>query len=162
MTETARQLEDLRSYLYARDVPIFEMNYGNERMLRLTKNERQSNEKTGTEVDISPAAFLQQVSGKRVTAIAGIGNPERFFDHLGVLGIKLTDQRAFSDHHPFAPVDLSAIEADIILMTEKDAVKCQQFDDARLWMMRVDAKLPDAFYEFVLKKIDHVARSKTA
>ncbi len=162
MAEIARQVDSLRSYLRACDVPIFEMTYGNERMVRLINDESQSTEQTGVDGGISPAAFLQQVARKRVTAVAGIGNPERFFDHLGALGIKLTDQRAFPDHHPFAVVDLSTIEADIILMTEKDAVKCYQFDDPRLWMMRVDAKLPDTFYEFVLKKLDHVARSKTA
>ena len=108
-----------------------------------------------------------QFSGKRIHAVAGIGNPPRFFAHLSRLGFVLATTTAFPDHHAFSRADFANLDADIILMTEKDAVKCRQFADARMWLMQVDALLPAAFGEFLVNrvaalKVQHVARSKTA
>ncbi len=97
--------------------------------------------------------FLASLAGKRVHALAGIGNPERFFTHLKSLGVVCAATHAFADHHPFVATDLAFPDADMILMTEKDAVKCRAFTDDRMWFMRVDAALPLAFEEFVLTKL---------
>ena len=69
----------------------------------------------------SRTASADRFSGKRVAAIAGIGNPERFFAHLRHLGIRFS-AHPFPDHHRFEAGDLHALEAEIILMTEKDAI----------------------------------------
>ncbi len=155
MPENARRLDTLRDELASFGVPLFDMRYGNERLVPLA----QSDATTGAtpEQGITPGAFVRHLAGRRVAAIAGIGHPPRFFQHLKQLGIETTTQLGFPDHHMFIAEDLASIDADVIVMTEKDAVKCLQFDDARLWMVQVDALLPDAFYEFVVKTIAHVA-----
>jgi tetraacyldisaccharide 4'-kinase len=78
---------------------------------------------------------------RRVHAVAGIGNPERFFDHLEALGLRF-HAHAFPDHHPYTARDLAFPDADAILMTEKDAVKCAAFAAETHWFLRVDA-VPD-------------------
>jgi tetraacyldisaccharide 4'-kinase len=138
------------------DVPTFVMTYGDEQFSSVCT----ANTATTTSLDI--AAFKLQTNNKKIAAVAGIGNPERFFTHLERLGITLHSRHAFGDHHAYQASDLSAIKADIILMTEKDAVKCVSFADARLWQMQITAKLPDTFYDFIQQKINHVARPKIA
>ena len=82
-----------------------------------------------------PAAAF---GGAGVHAVAGIGNPERFFAHLRSLGIAATPH-AFADHHRYARSDLALPDARAILMTEKDAVKCEAFADERCWYLPVRA-----------------------
>ena len=81
-------------------------------------------------------------------AIAAIGNPQRFAATLAAAGLNLPLQ-TFADHHLFTPENLPA-SAERIIMTEKDAVKCSYFDDARLWYLPVTAQLPAA----LLRKLD--------
>lgn len=78
-----------------------------------------------------------------VTAMAGMGNPDRFFATLRRLGVVVNAERAFPDHHGYQPEDFDGMEAPVV-MTEKDAVKCAHFaPDA--WALRVEAKLPAAW-----------------
>jgi len=86
-------------------------------------------------------------------AVAGIGNPQRFFQHLESLGIS-SSQHAFPDHHPYVASDLAFNDCDAILMTEKDAVKCIFFADTRYWVLRVDAQIDSALLEHILRKIE--------
>jgi len=90
--------------------------------------------------------------GAGVHALAGIGNPERFFEHLRSLGI---DARchAFPDHHRFTPSDLALPEASAILMTEKDAVKCVAFADDRCWALPVCAVIDASLVTFIEGKL---------
>ena len=60
---------------------------------------------------------------------------------------------AFPDHHPFQAKDLKIPGAEIVVMTEKDAVKCAAFADARLWFLRVEAILPPDFEEFLATRV---------
>ncbi|HZQ61940.1 MAG TPA: tetraacyldisaccharide 4'-kinase [Casimicrobiaceae bacterium] len=85
-------------------------------------------------------------AGRKAHALAAIGHPQRFFAMLRTLGVDpLT--HSFPDHYAFTPGDLPH-GAELILMTEKDAVKCIEFADARCWFLRVacelDAGLVDA------------------
>jgi tetraacyldisaccharide 4'-kinase len=105
---------------------------------------------------LAKAVWLARFGGKKIAVIAGTGNPARFFSHVAGLGIEASKTLVFPDHHPFVEADLNAIDAEIILMTEKDAVKCALFADDRMWFMRVDAVLPDAFGEFVLARLEHL------
>ncbi len=87
-------------------------------------------------------ADAAQFRGQHVHAVAGIGNPQRFFDHLQQLGIDCSNH-AFPDHHAFRPGDVDFAEADSIVMTEKDAVKCEPFATGRHWALIINAE-PDA------------------
>jgi tetraacyldisaccharide 4'-kinase len=108
-------------------VPKFAMRLGHEAFAALTSNQQ-----------LAPAEFALMTRGRRVAAVAGIGNPERFFDHLARLGIAAR-RLAFPDHHAYRAADLKLPGVEVIVMTEKDAVKCAALADARMWSMRVDA-----------------------
>lgn len=125
----------------------FTMLLGRERFAALATNE-----------ELAPAEFALMARGRSVAAIAGIGNPDRFFEHLERLGVQARS-RAFPDHHAFQPAELKLAGAQIVVMTEKDAVKCAAFADARMWLMRVDAILPPEFEEFLLSRIAQSPRS---
>jgi tetraacyldisaccharide 4'-kinase len=89
------------------------------------------------------ASFADQAN---VAAAAGIGRPARFFATLRAAGITLVDALALPDHHDYAVSPFGAIKADTILITEKDAVKCGQLDDPRLWSVAVSAHLSDPHF----------------
>jgi tetraacyldisaccharide 4'-kinase len=91
-------------------------------------------------------------SGRRVHAVAGIGNPGRFFSHLQRMGLDV-DPHAFADHHAFRAADLASFGNSDIVMTEKDAVKCRAFASGRWWALAVDAEVDPAFGELVLRGI---------
>ncbi len=80
---------------------------------------------------------------QRFHAVAGIGNPQRFFDTCRELDYDFFEHR-FADHHPFSASDIDFSNAQV-LMTEKDAVKCQAFADSRHWYLPVNAKLSEQF-----------------
>ena len=90
--------------------------------------------------------------GPGVHALAGIGNPQRFFDHLSALGITASCH-VFPDHHRFAPGDLDLKDARAILMTEKDAVKCSAFADDRCWALPIRAVVDPKLYALVEEKL---------
>jgi tetraacyldisaccharide 4'-kinase len=92
-------------------------------------------------------------NGQAIHAIAGIGNPQRYFQHLKSLGLSFTPH-AFPDHHPYTASDLVFADCDVMLLTEKDAVKCAAFADARYWVLRVDAKIDSSLIDHILRKID--------
>jgi tetraacyldisaccharide 4'-kinase len=98
----------------------------------------------------APAIVATAASFRKpgVHALAGIGNPQRFFDHLRSLGIDATCH-AFPDHYRFTPADLALAEATAILMTEKDAVKCEGFADDRCWALPVSATVEPALLALV-------------
>lgn len=83
---------------------------------------------------------LESFSGLAVHAVAGIGNPGRFFGELRSFGLEVIEH-AFADHHPLVASDLDFGDDLPVLMTEKDAVKCRGFSDARLWYVPVTAHL---------------------
>lgn len=86
---------------------------------------------------------LSGFAGRRVHAVAGIGNPQRFFDTLSAAGIEVIPH-ALPDHHRFAEVDLAFGDGLPVLMTEKDAVKCAGFALPALWIVPADAAIaPD-------------------
>ncbi|MFT4635810.1 MAG: tetraacyldisaccharide 4'-kinase, partial [Chitinophagales bacterium] len=84
-------------------------------------------------------------------AIAGIGKPERFFDTCKQLGFTFTEH-SFADHHLFSLDDIS-FDNRPVLMTEKDAVKCQKIANDEHWYLPVDATLSDGFTEAVASAV---------
>lgn len=100
-------------------------------------------------------------AGKRIHAVAGIGNPSRFFSHLRKLGLTFVEH-AFSDHHQFQSKDLQIPEADVVLMTEKDAVKCLQFPQDNIWVLPVQAEVSGGLEGKVIEKIERFYGRKVA
>ena len=90
--------------------------------------------------------------GKKTYAVAGIGNPQRFFRQLQALGLTVA-ARPFPDHYHYRPEDLHAPDAEVIIMTEKDAVKCGSFADEKYWVLAVDAQVPRELGLLILKKL---------
>lgn len=90
-----------------------------------------------------------------VVAMAGIGHPPRFFATLSSLGIEPKNEYAFADHQDYSLAQLSPLTSgpQILLMTEKDAVKCRAFAQPNWWYLPVDAQLPPDQAEQLLLKI---------
>lgn len=127
------------------------------------------------------AALAARAPRGCIAAVAGIGNPARFFATLraGGLGVKglgggtvsdgsvsdssVSDdavshrpgftEHVFPDHHAYTRAELTAIDADILIVTEKDALKCASFDDNRVWVLPVTAEVDGALIELILEKL---------
>ncbi|MES9902432.1 MAG: tetraacyldisaccharide 4'-kinase [Sedimenticola sp.] len=97
--------------------------------------------------DAQLSCDLSAFSGYEVHAVAGIGNPGRFFDTLRRYGLKLIEH-PFDDHHHFFGWEVTPGDELPVMMTEKDAVKCASFAQKYHWYLEVDAR-PDR--EFTLK-----------
>ncbi len=102
--------------------------------------------------DPSQTRSMAAFKDKRVAAVAGIGNPDRFFRYIEALGVDAA-QHPFPDHHRYTEQDLRRIQADFVLMTEKDAIKCRHMRDDRLWMLPVNAQVDAALIDFILGRI---------
>ena len=101
---------------------------------------------------------LQSFAGQRVHAVAGIANPERFFQMLRTRGIGVVPH-AFADHHRYQPEDLAFGSELPVLMTEKDAVKCQAFANRWHYAVPLQAELPAAFWVALLDRLGKLARA---
>lgn len=96
---------------------------------------------------------LAQFGGCKVNAVAGIGNPRRFFDLLHHARIK-TREYVYPDHHVFSTSDFDDMDPSLpILMTEKDAVKCKNLGLSNAWFLSVDALLPREWEENLLQRV---------
>ena len=87
---------------------------------------------------------LASFRGQAVHAVAGIGNPARFFGMLEGLGLKVL-AHPLPDHHVFRGGELEFDDGLPVLLTEKDATKCVQHAHARAWVVAVEAELPPDF-----------------
>ncbi len=87
---------------------------------------------------------LQTFKGSAVAAVAGIANPEKFFNSLRMQGLAAVEF-GFPDHHRFTPLDLQDIPRPI-LMTEKDAVKCAEFADDGIWAVPLNVLIDESFF----------------
>lgn len=92
-----------------------------------------------------------------VHAIAGIGNPGRFFQALRRAGLEVIEH-AFPDHHAYRAPDLDFHPTAPRLMTEKDAVKCAGFGLQDTWAVPAVAELPDAFVDAVDQRLRQARR----
>lgn len=87
----------------------------------------------------------------RVAAVTALGQPDQFFAFLARLPIAF-EPHAFPDHYALTPEDLAAIDADIIVMTEKDVVKLQNQDDERVWVTVIDAEIPASLVDVLVDR----------
>lgn len=88
---------------------------------------------------------------KTIAAIAGIGDPTRFFSSLINLKINVSETKAFADHYAIKQADIP--RTDIVIMTEKDAVKCKAFATDSYWYLQIAANLPDTFYDYLQQNL---------
>jgi tetraacyldisaccharide 4'-kinase len=104
-------------------------------------------------VDVQKKSSAQAFSQLKILAVAGIGNPQRFFDQLHAMGLQF-ESLAYADHYVFQAKDFEQTNADVILMTEKDAVKCRSFAQSNFWVLPVSAQLNDSLMSLVLNKLN--------
>lgn len=103
---------------------------------------------------------VSQFLGQKVHAVAGIGNPERFFTLLQTQGM-IPLRHAFPDHHRFRAHDLAFDDDTPVVMTLKDAVKCRDFARANHYYLEVAAQLPPAWVAAVYAALTSLHQSHT-
>jgi len=106
---------------------------------RMRLQASQARQVAGSGLEQPLAAFR----GRPVHAVAGIGNPQRFFADLRARGLELIEH-PFPDHHALSAADLDFGDGLAVLMTEKDAVKCRQAAGSRHWYVPVEADFSEA------------------
>ena len=115
------------------------------------------------EMNLQPGQLVNLVSKEQLSAdalvgqgpvhaVAGIGNPKRFFESLGNLGYTL-ETHEFRDHHPFEAKDIWFGDSRPVIMTEKDAVKCDDFANQNCWYLQVTAQLEMGFDRELLAQL---------
>jgi len=97
---------------------------------------------------------VADLRGTSVHAVAGIGRPQRFFDHLAALGLDVIPH-AFPDHHRFTASDLAFPAGEPIVMTSKDAVKCAAFAPDDCWEFPVTAQIGSGAAERIVEKLEN-------
>lgn len=102
--------------------------------------------------DPAQTCDAEALRGKTLHALAGIGDPGRFFRTLESLGLACIEH-PFPDHHAYSEDDLRVVGEGVLLMTEKDAVKCAALRTGEAWVLPVEAALPPALIDLVLEKI---------
>ncbi len=100
------------------------------------------------------------IDENHIHAIAGIGNPERFFQMFYCAGIHI-EPHAFADHFPFTANDLALPDARWVIMTEKDAVKCRAFADDRCWYLPVTSEIAPPLLHLIDVKLRHAKKNKS-
>lgn len=95
---------------------------------------------------------LNSFKNQAVHALAGIGHPDRFFNTLRDGGLTIT-AHYFADHHQFTADDCQFDDQQAILMTEKDAIKCQSFATDNMWYIPVKATVNNDFEQHILTKL---------
>ncbi|WP_215777777.1 tetraacyldisaccharide 4'-kinase [Paludibacterium sp. B53371] len=96
-------------------------------------------------------AAAADFAGRKVVALAGIGNPWRFFASLREVGIVAERELVFPDHHVFTQADLPT-DADAVIMTSKDAVKMRHLNHDKLWVLPVEAHLEPDLAAWILAR----------
>ena len=103
---------------------------------------------------------LSQFAGCKVNAVAGVGNPGRYFDLLRNARIKVLEH-VFPDHYKFDAADFAGMDKSLpILMTEKDAVKCKNLGLKNAWFLSVDAVLPSDWERDLVKRVSQGLRKE--
>lgn len=102
---------------------------------------------------------LNQVKSRTIHAVAGIGHPDRFFNLLITMGLSVI-KHPFPDHYQYRSTDFSFCKpSELIIMTEKDAIKCKEFATKNFWMLPVRPQLSQQFLNTFLEKL-HFIRDK--
>lgn len=117
----------------------------------------------GPALTLAELARRQRTQGLRILAAAGIGLPERFFAMLSAAGLAV-DTLALPDHHDYATNPFASREADLVLITAKDAVKCRARPeiaaDARVHVVPLVARLDPTLIEHLETRLQETARGR--
>ena len=103
--------------------------------------------------DAGQACGADDLRGKKLHALAGIGDPPRFFAQLERLGLAFVPH-PFPDHHAYAAADLDFARDGVLLLTEKDAVKCAGLYAGEAWVLPVSAEVDAGLATRILEKIN--------
>jgi tetraacyldisaccharide 4'-kinase len=120
-----------------------------------------SGERLVSLVDAQCVQAPQAFAGRTLHAVAGIGNPARFFAHLRALGLSIRPQ-PFPDHFAFSADDLAFAGDDAVVMTEKDAVKCRAFARSSHWYLPVEAQVDAALGHRIIDALEALHGRKAA
>lgn len=101
---------------------------------------------------------LNSFNGQAVSAIAGIGNPPAFYQTLNDAGMRVS-ALPFADHHDYSEADLPDV-GNIVMMTEKDAVKISGFCHSDCWYLPVSAELPEGFAENLIAQAQQAYKAR--
>lgn len=104
-----------------------------------------------TQEEVTPKTF----AGQKVHAVAGIGHPERFFNELLRAGIEIIPH-PFADHYDYQASDFQFGDDYPVLMTEKDAVKCEAFADMRFWYLAISTDIGAALEQALLSRLQSI------
>ncbi|MEQ6918301.1 tetraacyldisaccharide 4'-kinase [Halomonas aquatica] len=121
---------------------------------------------------LAPSAWRRLDDGQRlpltplpfegpVNALAGIGNPRRFFETLADLAVKALPH-VFDDHHRYTADDLTFHDGRALVMTAKDAVKCRGLAPDGTWVLEVEARPDAAFIAWLARWLDSLSSSNPA
>ena len=102
---------------------------------------------------------LDELRNERVHAVAGIGNPKRFFSQLRGMGLTVIPH-AFADHHDFIEADFNFDDGLAVIMTEKDAVKCRRFAHDKMCYLSIDAEVDQRVATQLLAQLAKTIRNK--
>ena len=97
---------------------------------------------------------LADFAGKTVHAVAGIGNPARFFETLRGHGMEVLEH-AFPDHAKYRTKDLAFGDDLPLLMTEKDVVKCRKLGLRNAWYVPVEIVVEELEFAGWLEHLEH-------
>ena len=105
---------------------------------------------------------LSALQGQRVDAVAGIGNPQRFYRTLQSLGAEVTEH-SFADHYAFTAQDFAFSQPQrMLVMTEKDWVKCQSFAADHWWYLQVGAVATPAVQQQLDQLLQRLASGRAS
>ena len=128
----------------------FSMTYENSRFISLIDDDK----------IIEIADFISGFTNdnKQINVVAAIGNPQHFFKHLMALGINANNHE-FDDHQQLLEDDFIDMKG-LIIMTEKDAVKCRSFATDSMWYLKVDAEISPSISQYCIDLIKQKSRAK--
>jgi tetraacyldisaccharide 4'-kinase len=96
----------------------------------------------GIYMDDAPVA-ANLLKGRAVTAFAGIAKPEMFFSALESLGVRPVRCVRFRDHHHYSRREIEKLRGEVLITTEKDAVRVASVTDVPYCYLRISANIPD-------------------
>lgn len=129
--------------------------------VKADSNEYGMQVKPGLIYSVTDSSKHLEVSNQQVHALTGIGNPERFFRSLQDMGFTVITHR-FPDHHAFTKTDIDLDDEEaVIIMTEKDAVKCQRTADHRHWALAITAEPDPEFLTQFDRRLESARIKKT-
>ena len=116
------------------------------------------NYSTGESVSLDTLSRMQFKKDLKAAALAGIAVPGRFFSMLRAHGLRIEDQ-ALPDHYDYAKNPFKDLKADLIFITEKDAVKCRKHpeikSDPRIYVVPLETKLDHYLIDYIERKISN-------